>query len=428
MEIIVLGTNHKTAPVEIREKLAIGKSRLKDVLQSLHQQDEINECAVLSTCNRVEIYAAVAEIEPAVESIRRFLSEYSKEDLLTFKDRLYVYKQPESIKHLFRVASGLDAMVIGEKEIVGQVREAYQKALKASTLGKLLRVLFQRSLKVSKKVRNETNIDKGTISVSSTAVDLAKKIFGNLSEKRIMIIGAGQTGELTLRHLVDSGVHSVMASNRSYDRAVELAEKFDGRAIRFDDRVREMINADIIISSTASLDFIIHKDEVVQLMQNRKNRPIFFIDIAVPRDIDPAVNQLDNVHLYNIDDLKVIVGENIQKRQLEIEQCNKIIDDETRIFVRLVNSLDVDPTLKKLYKHFETIRSRELRVTLSKLKNLPVNAQSELEHLTKRLVNQLLYTPTNRLKKLGKKDPNYIELVDKLFGLDEKKQEDDEDK
>ena len=428
MEIIVLGINHKTAPVEIREKLAIGKSRLKDILQSLHQHDEINECAILSTCNRVEIYAGVTEMEPAVGLMKRFLSEYSKENLLAFKDKLYVYKQPESIKHLFRVASGLDAMVIGEKEIVGQVRDAYQWALEASTLGKLLRTLFQKSLKVSSKVRNETNIDRGTISVSSTAVDLAKKIFGNLSEKRVMIIGAGQTGELTLRHLVDSGVHSVMASNRSYDRAVELAQKFDGRAIRFDDRVKEMIHADIIISSTACPNFIIYKNEIHQLMQNRKNRPIFFIDIAVPRDIDPAVNQLDNVYLYNIDDLKVIVAENLQKRQLEIEQCNKIVDDETKIFMSWMSSLDVDPTLKKLYKHFEAIRNRELRITLSKLKNLPVNVQSELECLTKRLVNQLLHTPASRLKQLGKKDLNYIELVDKLFGLDGQKQEDDEDK
>jgi len=421
MDIIVVGLNHRSAPVEVREKLAVGRSCLREVLCEVKEAAGLWECGILSTCNRVEVYGVAGEGEPAGEAVKDFLSRRSGEARSLLEPSLYFQKQPESVRHIFRVASGLDAMMVGEKEIVAQVKEAYERAAESGSVGTVLNALFQRALKVSKKVRTETAIDSGAVSVSSAAVELAKKIFGDLSDRAVMIVGAGQTSEQTLKHLADDGVGSVVASNRSFEKAVELARIYGGRAVRLDDCVEELAKVDIVISSTSAPRVILSKEQVRLAMRKRRNRPIFLIDIAVPRDIDAEVNEIDNVYLYNIDDLKEIAEANLRKRGEEMAKCEKIIDREVWSFMRWLDSLQAAPIIRKLHQQFESVRSEELKRTMSKLPHLPEEVREKLDSMTRRMVKRLLHLPTTRIKKVARQKDAApgLGLISDLFGLNE---------
>jgi glutamyl-tRNA reductase len=425
MDIVVVGMNHRSAPLEVREKLAFAKHSLCGALCNLKDGSCLWECGIISTCNRVEVYGVAEECDSAVQAITRFLSGHSAQPQDFFQGSLYIQKQPESIRHIFRVASGLDAMMVGEKEIVAQVKEAYDKAREAQSAGRVLNALFQRALRVSKRVRTETRIDVAEVSVSSAAVELAKKIFGNLADNIVMIIGAGETSEQTLKHLVASGAGSIVASNRSFEKAQELARAYNGKAVRLDHCVEELAHVDVVISSTAAPRAIIGKGCVRQAMRKRRNRPLFLIDIAVPRDIAPEVNELDNVYLYNIDDLKEIAQSNLHRREEEIIRGERIVNEEVSLFMGWLNSLQASPVIRKLHEHFESVREEEMHRALSKLPELPGETRQEIEAMTRRMIKRLLHTPTTRIKKAaGQKDSAAVMTwLTNLFGLDDHKKD-----
>jgi glutamyl-tRNA reductase len=326
MKLFVAGLSYKSAPVELRERLAVHPSRLRCQGCRLKLGGNLAEVVLLSTCNRVEIYGVTPEINGNVHRLFQHLVTGTAD----FAPHLYIKEGAEAVQHLFSVASGLDSMVIGETEITGQVKQAYQAAQEAKLTGRVTNRLFQTALQAAKEIRTQTGIGRGATSVGSVAVELAERIFDrNLAEKTVMIIGAGKMGEACVRHLAKKGASSVLVSNRSYDRALGLANEFGGRAVRFDECLPAMAEADIVVSSTGAPQTILHRDDVASVMQSRRNRPLFLVDIAVPRDIDAEVEQVDNVYLYNVDHLEAIVRENVTHREQELSRCRAIIDERT---------------------------------------------------------------------------------------------------
>ena len=324
MKLFVAGLSYKTAPVELREKLAVHPSRLRCHGCRLKLGGNLEEVVVLSTCNRVEIYGVTPKVNGNVHRLFQNLSTGE----VDFAPHLYVKEGAEAVEHLFSVVSGLDSMVIGETEITGQVKQAYLAAQEAKLTGRVTNRLFQTALQVAKEIRTQTGVGRGATSVGSVAVELAERIFDrDLSGKTVMIVGAGKMGEACIRHLAKKGARSVLVSNRSYDRALNLANEFGGRAVRFDDCLQAMAEADIVVSSTGSPQTILHRDGVASVMAGRGNRPLFLIDIAVPRDIDADVEQLDNVYLYNVDHLEAIVRENVRQREQELTRCRSILGE-----------------------------------------------------------------------------------------------------
>ncbi|HKQ39097.1 MAG TPA: glutamyl-tRNA reductase [Verrucomicrobiae bacterium] len=323
--IVVLGLSHHTAPVALRERFAFGEARVPAALQTMRETGLAHEAVILSTCNRVELYAATTQPpHHALAELRQFLVTcHDYHDPLT--DELYALTEPQSIEHLFRVACGLDSMVLGETEILGQLKKAYEFALQHGHTGPLLNKAFQRAFNVAKHVRTETNIQRGSISVGSVAVELAEKIFSSLTNRHVMVLGAGETSEKTARALLSRGARSIIVSNRSYERAVSLAAELGGKAIQFEEWSTTFADVDIVISSTSAPHYIVDRSKLEPLMRLRRNRPLLLIDIAVPRDIDPQVNFLDNVYLYNIDDLQAIADDYLKQRKDEIVRCEAII-------------------------------------------------------------------------------------------------------
>lgn len=330
--LLLIGLNHQTAPVGVREKLAIAPSALPEVLERLKSASGLEEIVVLSTCNRTEVYGCTANRSKAHAALVKALEQYAQ--MSPLENHLYYREGEQAVQHLFRVAAGLDSMVRGENEILGQVKQAYLRAQEAGHTGKLLNIFFQRSLFVGKRVRAETGLSSGSSSVGSVAVAMAERIFGRLQDRTVMILGAGKMAELTTKYLLSQKVRSILVSNRSFDRAQALADQWGGRAIRFDNVFQDMEQADIVICSTAAPHPIIHRDQVNDLMRRRNGRSLFFIDIAVPRDVDPDVHSLDNVYLYDIDDLQKIVDENLGKRSQEAALAEKIVEGETGVFHR----------------------------------------------------------------------------------------------
>ena len=333
MTLFVAGLSYKTAPVELRERLAVHPSRLRCHGCRLKVAGNLAEVVLLSTCNRVEIYGVTPKVNGNVHRLFQHLSAGSAD----FAPHLYDKEGAAAVQHLFSVASGLDSMVIGETEITGQVKQAYQAAQEAKLTGRVTNRLFQTALQAAKEIRTQTGIGRGATSVGSVAVELAERIFDrNLAEKTIMIIGAGKMGEACVRHMAKKGARSVLVSNRSYDRALGLANEFGGRAVRFDECLRAMAEADIVVSSTGAPETILHRAEVASVMHSRRNRPLFLIDIAVPRDIDVEVGHLDNVYLYNVDHLEAIVREHVRHREQELSRCHAIISERaTALMPRL---------------------------------------------------------------------------------------------
>jgi glutamyl-tRNA reductase len=333
MPIIVIGLSHHSSPVTVRERFAFADASIPGVLQKLRAGGIAAEAVILSTCNRVEIYAASDLPErQALAELRRFLLDHHGHPDLPAEE-IYSYGEQQTLEHLFKVACGLDSMVLGETEILGQLKKAYETALAGRHTGNRLNKAFQKAFNVAKQIRSETTIQRGNVSVGSVAVELARKIFSSLGEHQVMIIGAGETGEKTARALLSRGARSIIVSNRSHERAVELARELEGRAIRFDEWAVEFPRVDILISSTAAPHYILDRARLEPFMKTRRNRPLLLIDIAVPRDIDPEVNFLENVYLYNIDDLQAIADDSLRQRKEEAARCEAIIREKARALV-----------------------------------------------------------------------------------------------
>lgn len=325
MELAVIGINHKTAPVAIREKFSFSSGRTVEVNRLLKENVSLAENLILSTCNRVEIYAVANHNKDYVDNIKNFLTKFHNLNLLDYQDKIYIYKDKEAVRHLFRVAAGLDSMVIGEMEILGQVKKAYQDARESLTTGKALNRLFEKAFNTAKKLRTDTFIGWGPVSVSSLAVKLAEKILGGLSDKTVLIVGTGIIGEQVALYLKKGGIKSILVTNRTFEKAKSLSDKFSAAALPFEDFRSKLAETDIIIASTGAPHCIIRKSDILSIMPKRKLRPLFIIDLAVPRDVEAEVNKIDNAYLYNIDDLDKIVKENIKLRKSELDKCSDII-------------------------------------------------------------------------------------------------------
>jgi len=325
MNILILGLNHRTAPIEIRERVSFSEQKLPEALRTLKDCDDIKESLILSTCNRTELYTVAKDVSGGFNSMKNFLNSFHKIPTQEITDYLYTYNNKEAVRHLFRVAASLDSMIVGETQIFGQVKDAYFKAKEANTIGKGLNNLFEEAIRIGKKVRTKTQIGKGAVSTSTAAIELAKKIFESLTDKRVLIIGAGKIGELTVKNLYSRGVSAVLVANRTWQRAQELAAAFKGKAIKFERILEELKNTDIVISSTSAGHFLIKFEDIQRLMQERNNLPLFMIDLGLPRNIDPQINKIDNVYLYNIDDLAGVADANIKERQREARRAEEII-------------------------------------------------------------------------------------------------------
>jgi glutamyl-tRNA reductase len=420
-EVILVGLNYRTAPVEIRERISFPEEDLDRYLKALQGLPSLTEGFILSTCNRVEICAAARDPEKGVDEIKDFLALQHRLPLSEFGDTLYVLQGEELVRHIFRVASSLDSMVVGEPQILGQIKGAYRTAHAASATGTLLNKLLHKAFFVAKKVRTETGIGNRAVSVSFVAVELAKRIFARLEGKEVLIVGAGEMCELAAHHLVREGVQRVLVTNRTWERAVELAERFHGEAIPFSELPNALLRADIVISSTGSPDFIVKREEVSDIIRKRKNSPLFFIDIAVPRDIDPQVNTIDNVYLYNIDDLQEVAEANIKDRLQEAGRAEAIVAMEVEKFCSWYQSLEVVPTIVSLQAKMEKMREKELEKTLSALPQLSAKERRAMEALSQAIINKILHGPITQLKKTSRNSEGeaYVDVVKKLFQLDE---------
>ncbi|HEX4645097.1 MAG TPA: glutamyl-tRNA reductase [Verrucomicrobiae bacterium] len=351
MPLVVIGLSHHSAPVTVRERFAFAEARIPATLQLLRDSGIATEAVILSTCNRVEIYAVTGhEPRRAFAFLQDFLVKcHDYRDPVN--DEIYTLAEPHSLEHLFKVACGLDSMVLGETEILGQLKKAYELALQHRHSGSRLNKAFQKAFNVAKQVRTETNIQRGSVSVGSVAVELAEKIFTTLKDRQVMIIGAGDTGEKTARALLSRGAHSIIVSNRSHDRAVALAAELGGRAVHFEEWAGEFEKIDIVISSTAAPHYVLDRARLGPLMKQRKNRSLLLIDIAVPRDIEPEVNFLENVYLYNIDDLQAIADGYLKQRQEEITRCEAIIREKARALLGAARPADLPPGSRPIFGH-----------------------------------------------------------------------------
>lgn len=421
MDIILVGLSHKTAPVEVREKLSFPTSQLAESDARLKAYKEILECAILSTCNRVEIYASIERAELGVARIKDFLHSCQPDIPIEVIDQhLYTHKNEGAVRHLFRVASSLDSMVVGETQILGQVKEAFDTALLSKTTGVALNKLFKKAISAAKRVRTETKIGESAVSISFAAVELAKKIFSNLRNKTGMLIGAGEMGELAAQYLINNGIKEIVVSTRNYERALNLAKSYNGRVARFEDFLEEMVSVDVVICSTGAPNYVIRYEHVQDMIQKRKNRPLFLIDISVPRNIDPEINHIDNVFLYDIDDLQSVVETNLRARKEEAEKGGRIIDEEVSTFIKWFKSLEVVPTIVALREKVEEIRRKELERAIGRLGSLSTEDLQAIEGLTSTIVKKILHNPLVALK-LEADSTNgllYAEAVRKLFDLD----------
>jgi len=428
MELIVIGVNHKTAPIEIRERLAFQEDKIEEALCQAKSLPSLKEGMILSTCNRVEIYAAARETDKAIHHLRDFFSQYHGLSLKEFEKNLYLLVGEEAVRHIFRVASSLDSMVVGEPQILGQIKSAYNISAETKTSGLILHRLLHRAFHVAKRVRTETKIGNSAVSVSFVAVELAKKIFGTLEKKTVLLIGAGEMCELAARHLVSGGIEKVLVTNRTYERAAALAQEFKGEPIPFEEVVQGLRKADIVISATGSPQYLLTHDQVTKVMKDRKQKPIFFIDIADPRDVDPKVGDIANVYLYNIDDLQNVANENIRDRGKEAQKAESIVQDEVVKFVNWYHSLEVTPTIVALRKKFEEIRNKEVRKTLSLHPNLSDKERQSLEALTSAIINKILHDPLTLLKQTNEETMSevYLDALQALFQLSGKNNEEKE--
>ncbi len=424
--IILIGLNHKTAPVEIREKLSFKNSSQHPLEKLKNYVKSFKEAFFLSTCNRVEFCFVLDKLNKKsfLKDFSDFLEKESNFKWEVLKKHLYFLENQEAVKHLFEVACGLDSLVIGEPQILGQVKDAYKTALKYRTSGLVLNRLLHKCFFVAKRVRTETGIGGGAVSISYAAYELAKKILGSLRSKTVLLVGAGEMAELAFMHFISGGVNKVLIANRTLSKAVELAEKFKGEAYSLEELPNVLIKADIVISSTGAPSFVITKKMVASILKARRFKPLFIIDIAVPRDVEPEVNKLENVFLYDIDDLKEVVEENLKERQKEAFRARVIIEEEVLKFQKWLKELDYHPTVKALSEKAEKLRQKELAKTLKKLKNLSEEEKQAIEILTKSLVQKMLYFPINFIKRSYHEEGRYaVSLIRQIYNLDDTEEE-----
>ncbi len=419
-EITLLGISHKTAPLEVRERISFSPQELEGELRRLLSFPQVREGVILSTCNRVEVYTTLEDPEAGREEVQEFISHSRGLPRESFSPFLYFRTGEGAVGHLFRVASSLDSMVVGEPQILGQIKDAYTIASEAGTVGFLLHRLFQRAFFVAKRVRTETGIGDRAVSVSFVAVELAKKIFGELQGREVLIVGAGEMCELAARHLQAAGAGPLRVTNRTWERAVELAEKVRGTPVPFEDLKAALPEADIVLSSTGAPSYIIRKEDVAWALKKRKRRPLFFIDIAVPRDVDPEVNDLDGAYLYDIDDLQEVAEANVKDRMKEALRAEEIVKEEVEKFFRWYSTLEAVPTIVALREWVEGVRRRELTEAVRKM-NLAPEELKKLEAMTEAIVNKILHRPIQFLKEASARGEGelYVDLVRRLFGLED---------
>ncbi len=418
-EITLVGLNHKSANVDVRERFALSD---KEGLERELVGRRIREALVLSTCNRVEIVVSGAPTFDASEHILQVWADACASTPRELAPHVYIHRGQEAINHLFCVASSLDSMVVGEPQILGQIKDAYRCAVECGTSKVILNRLLHRSFFVAKRIRSETAIASSAVSISYAAVELAKSIFGELKGKRAMLIGAGEMAELAAQNLLNGGIEHITVANRTFSRARELAERFRGTPVQFADMFENLERVDIIISSTGATSAIISAKDIKHVLRKRKNRPMFFIDIAVPRDIDPDVNSLDNVYLYDIDDLKEVVEENMAQRRDEAQRAVGIVEEETGLFEDWLNALALAPTIRDMLSRGEDIARRELAKTLKRLgPEVSLETQEALETLVMSINRKLHHEPIIFLKRRAQEEgasERFIDLARRMFNLD----------
>lgn len=416
MDLVCVGLTHKKCPVEVREKIAFSQSSLSQALTQMKEIDGLREWFVLSTCNRVELYGrGFTGVE---ENLIHFLSDFHGLEGCSYRSYLDRFRGRDVVEHLFRVACGLDSLVVGENEIYGQIKQAFKMANEHRALDSILYQLVERALRVGKKVRAETKINEGAVSVSSIAVELAEKIFGKLTGEKVLILGTGKMSELTMKHLVKSGAGEITVASRTYERALELSQKFGAKPIGFDEWQRALRTSDIVISSTSAPHPIVKFEDVQNVMNERRHKPLFFIDIAVPRDIEQSVGQIDDVYLYDIDDLKGVSDSNLRSRKKEIVKCESMIEQELESFDQWYEFLEAGPVIQKLTAYFDEVVEKEVVRSDGKFKG----KEKELAVLIGRIKAGLLHIPKEKLKESAKSGSieRYLETLHSLFRLEER--------
>jgi glutamyl-tRNA reductase len=419
MNLTLVGINHRTAPVEVRERMHIPESRLARAVSDLIHREGIREGLILSTCNRVEVVTSAEDGIDAEPIIQQFLADHHQFELGPYQRFFYSYQQQEVVRHLFRVATSLDSMIVGEPQILGQLKRAYALAREAGGLNGNLEEIVNQALAVARRVRRETALGSAAVSVSYAAVELAKKIFGSLEGKTVFVIGAGKMSELAAKHLRRSGASAIYVTNRTYERAVQLAEAFRGTAIAFEQLFEHLPKADIVISSTGAPGYVVNKELAARILSARRNRPVFFVDIAVPRDIDPLVNELDNAFVYDIDDLGQVVEANKKQRAREAVWAEEIVQEEVQKTMRRLASRDLVPTIVALEDRLNAIRASEIERYSSRLGILTPEQRQAVDALTRGIMNKILHGPITELKS-GAGQPEgvaLVRLVRKIFGL-----------
>jgi glutamyl-tRNA reductase len=421
IKIVNLGMNHETAPVELRECLAREPGNTAAALTSMRKLQSIREGLFISTCNRVEALYTSEAPEEARRSVIALLSDLGGMPEHAFSSNLYTFEDTEAIRHIFRVASSLDSLVVGEPQILGQIKDAYYQATKEKTAGVVLNRLMHKTFHVAKRVRTETGIADAAVSISYAAVELAKKIFYDLEGKLVLLIGAGEMAELAAKHLLGQGVTSIRVANRTFSRAVQVAESFNGSAVSFDEIGAQLLEADIVITSTASTEYVIDHELVKGSLRKRRNRPLFFIDIAVPRDVEPRVNDLGNVYVYDIDDLKGVVEINIAQRKEEAVKAERIVQEEVIKFEKWIKTLEVVPTIVSIREKAEAIRQAEIKRSLSSLGYLDPSQRKAIEILTLSLAEKIINDPIVVLKRKADRPTRdtYLDIARRLFNLDQ---------
>ncbi|MEH7116609.1 glutamyl-tRNA reductase [Neobacillus vireti] len=420
MHILVIGLNYKTAPVEIRERLTFNETELVDAIKQLNSKKSILENIILSTCNRTEIYAVVDQLHTGRYYIKEFLSEWFGLEQAEFSPFLFVYEDDGAVDHLFNVTCGLHSMVLGETQILGQVRTSFLLAQQEETIGSVFKHLFKQAVTLAKRAHSETDIGANAVSVSYAAVELAKKIFGSLNNKHVLIFGAGKMGELAAQNLHGNGVKQVTVINRTFDKAQMLASRFDGEARNVSELEKSLIEADILISSTGAKDFVISKEFIAKVEKKRKGKPLFMVDIAVPRDLDPRIAELENVFLYDIDDLEGIVEANLQERQKAAAKIRLMIEKEMVEFKQWLGTLGVVPVISALREKALAIQAETMVSLERKLPNLNEHDIKVLNKHTKSIINQLLKDPILQAKELAVRPDadEAMELFMKIFNIE----------
>lgn len=420
MNLILVGISHRTSPLEVRERFALSERRIPEALEKLLAEPEIEEALIISTCNRVEFVLKAYDDQEGMAGFRQFLESYYGLSYDEFAHNFYVHQDYEAVRHLFRVASGLDSLVLGEPQVLGQVKQAYALAKGAEACGTTLDAVFHRVFSVAKRVRTETRVAEAPVSISSAAVEMAEQALGDLRGRAVMVIGAGQMGELAARHLVAKGASPVLVSNRTHAQALALARELRGLAVHFNEIWDAMKRADIVISSTGCPHFIITRDDLERLMPERAGRPLFLIDIALPRDIDPAAREVPGCSLVNIDGLQQAASANLRERRKEVEGADRIIAEEAALFRQRQAQLNVVPTIVSLRRHIEQIRQSELKRTRHLFGELTPQQEQALEALTQGLANKFLHTPFTELKQAAARPDRseFLDVVRTIFHLE----------